>query len=129
MSKEEDDCFVEEIESYKPICYYSMNNGCVKEENTIFDRPDKETKEHLKPLFMQAKFDGVGVNKVLVDKGVVINLMPNFILRRISKKDTYLRPHYMILSDYEGKTSKALGVIQVDSVMGTNVIPTLFVVI
>lgn len=43
--------------------------------------------------------------------------------------NTNLRPHNMVLSDYEGKTSKALRVTLANIVVGTVVRPTLFVVI
>jgi len=33
-------------------------------------------KNHLKPLFIQAKVDEIGVNKVFIDGGAVVNLMP-----------------------------------------------------
>lgn len=108
VTEEEDDCFVEEIENHKPICYHIMNNGCLEEEKFIFDRPNEEMKQHIKPLFIWAKVDGVCVNKVLVDEGDTIYLMSKSQLRRIGKTYTNLRPHNMVLSDYEGKTSKAL---------------------
>lgn len=108
MTEEEDDCFVEEIENHKPMCYHIMNNGCLEEEKVIFDRPNEGMKQHIKPLFIWAKVDGVCVNKVLVDEGATIYLMSKSQLRRIGKTYTNMRPHNMVLSDYEGKTCKAL---------------------
>lgn len=65
----------------------------------------------------------------MVDWGATINLIPHSLLNKIGKYETDLRPQHMIMSNYEGKTSKALGVIQVDIVVGTITRPTLFVVI
>lgn len=45
--------------------------------------------------------------------------MPNFLLKKIAKKDMDLRPHNMVLYDYEGKTSNALGFILVNIDVGT----------
>lgn len=129
MTEEEDDCLTEEIENHKPLSYYVMNNGCVEKDNSVFDRPNEGMKQHLKSLFIWAKVDGVGVNKVLVDGGAVINVMPNSLLRRTGKKGTDLRLHNMILCDYKGKMSNVLGVIKVNIAVGTIVRPTLFVVI
>jgi len=42
-------------------------------------------KGHLKPLSIQAKVDDIGVNQVLVDGGVVVNLMPQSLLKKIGK--------------------------------------------
>lgn len=47
----------------------------------------------------------------------------------MGKVDTDLRPHNMVLSNYEGKTSHILGLIQVSLSVGSIVRPTLFMVI
>jgi len=52
-----------------------MNNGCVEETQAMFENPYGGINSHLKPLFIQAKVDNVGVNKVLVDGGASVNLM------------------------------------------------------
>ncbi|KAI5389321.1 hypothetical protein KIW84_074822 [Lathyrus oleraceus] len=57
----------EETMVHRPVCYYVMNNGCVEEHNAFFERPDDSMKAHLKPLFIKAKVENVGVNKILVD--------------------------------------------------------------
>ncbi|WP_338309929.1 hypothetical protein, partial [Bradyrhizobium sp. TM233] len=72
-------------------------------------------KKHLKSLFVWARIEGVGVNKVLVDGGAAINLMPKFLLKKIGKSVEDLQPHNMMLTDYEGKTSKSLGMLLVDT--------------
>ena len=46
---------------------------------------------HSRPLFIKPKVDNFGVNKVLVDSGGVVNLMPYSLLRKIGKFDTDLR--------------------------------------
>lgn len=80
-----------------------MNNGCVEEENVSFERTDKDMKNHFKPLFVKAKVDEVGVNKMLVDGGAIVNLMPHILLKKIGKFNTDLRPHNMVLSNHKGK--------------------------
>ena len=84
---------------------------------------------HLKPLYVQAKVNGVGINKVLVDGGATVNLMPQGLLKKIGKFDTDLRPHNIVLSNYEGKTGHSLGAIEVDLIVGTIKRTTLFLVI
>lgn len=78
-------------------------------------------KIHLKPLFIKSKVNNYGVSKVLVDSGATVNLMSHSLLRRIWKFDTDLGPHNMVLSNYKGKTSHSLNIIQVDLVVGTTV--------
>jgi hypothetical protein len=61
---------------HKPMCYYIMNNGCVEVQHAMFEIPNYHMKSHLKPLFIEAKVNKIGVNKVLVDGGAVVNLLP-----------------------------------------------------
>jgi len=68
------------------MCYF-VNNGSEDNRKAIFEQPDNSMKSHLKPLFIQAKVDEIGVNKALVDGGVVVNLMPQSLLKRIGKID------------------------------------------
>ena len=87
-------------------------------------------KNYLKPLFIQAKVDEVGINKVLVNSGgVAVNLMPQFLLKRIGKPDKELKPHNIIISNYEGKVDHSLGALQVNLSVGIVVRSTLFKVV
>ena len=91
-----------------------MNSGCIEEKNSFFKRPNEGMNSHLKPLSIRAKFENHIVNKILIDGGAAVNLMPHFLLRKIGKYDTDLRRHNMVLSNYEGKAEHTMGVIQVD---------------
>lgn len=86
-------------------------------------------KSHLKPLFIKTKVENYGVNKVLVDNGTTFNLMTHSLLKKIWNFEVDLRPHNMVLSNYEGKTGHPLGAIQVNLVVRTTVRPTLFMVV
>ncbi|WJX55947.1 hypothetical protein P8452_41659 [Trifolium repens] len=118
-----------EMADPKPICYYVMNNGCIEKQQATFERPDLGMKNHLKPLFIRAKVEGVGVNKVLIDGGAAVNLMPLSMLPKIGKYDCDLSAHNIVLSNYEGKTGHSRGAIQVDVAVGSIVRPTLFLVV
>lgn len=84
---------------------------------------------HLKPLFIRDKVDGTVVNKMFVDRGATVNLMPHSLFKRMGNTDEDLRPNNIVLSNYEGKTRHILGVIQVDLSIGSTSRPTLFMVI
>lgn len=86
-------------------------------------------KSHLKPLFIRCKVGNVGVKKILVDGGAMVNLMSHYMLKRIGKDDTNTNPHNMVLSNYEGKVGTKMRVIQVDLTVGTITRPTMFMVI
>jgi len=91
------------MEKYKSMCCYVTNYGCGDQQKAIFEKPNGSMKIHLKPLFIQAKVDDVGVNKVLVDGGAAINLMHQSLLKKIGKCGIDLKPHNTVMSNYEGK--------------------------
>jgi len=35
--------FTEEMAHHKPLCYYVMNNGCVKNQHVVFEKPECHT--------------------------------------------------------------------------------------
>jgi hypothetical protein len=106
-----------------------MENGCVEAHNAVFERPDGGMKNHLKALFIKAKVNDVGVNKILVDGGAVVNIMPHFMLKKLGLFDTDLHSHNVVLANYEGKTGHSLGAIQLEVCVGSTVRKTLFMVI
>ena len=106
-----------------------MGNGCVVGQQTMFERPDHHMQHHLKPLFIQAKINDVGINKVLVNGGAAVNLLPHFLLKKIGLSDSYLKPHNVDICNYEGKSGSSFGAVEVDLVVGTVKRPTSFLVV
>ncbi|CAJ2671752.1 unnamed protein product [Trifolium pratense] len=118
-----------EMANNKPVCYYIIGNGCVEDQNGMFERPDPGMKNHLKALFVRAKVNGVGVNRILVDGGAVVNILPQHMLKRLGVYETDLHTHNVVLANFEGNISHALGAIQLEVCVGTTVRKTLFMVI
>jgi hypothetical protein len=95
----------------------------------MFERPDHYMQHHLKSFFIQAKINDVGVNKVLVDGGAAVNLLPHLLLKKIGLSESDLKPHNVVLCNYEGKSGSSFGGFEVDLVVGTVKRPTLFLVV
>ena len=91
VSEQEEDFVPNETTEDKPLCYYVMNNGVVEEQKSMFERPSPGMMYHLKPLFIKAKVDGISVNKVFVDGGAAVNLMPLTLFKNMGKTDDDLR--------------------------------------
>lgn len=119
----------EEMALYRPTCYFVMNNGSMENQDAFFERPTPAMKNHLKPLLIRAKVEGFAVNKVLVDCGATVNIMPHHMLKKIGRYDTDIRSHNVVLSDYGGKTSNTMGVVQINITVGSVVRLTIFMVI
>lgn len=129
VSEVEEDFIPDEAINQKYICYYVMNNGVVEEQQVVFERPNPSMMYHLKLLFIRAKVEYKAINKVFVYGGTTVNLMPYSVFKKLGKVDEDLRPHNMVLSNYEGKTSNILSVIQVNLSIRSTSRGSLFMVI
>lgn len=67
---------VEKLVTHKPLCYYMMSDNSVNEDHTIFERPYMAMQQHLKPLYIRAKVNDIGMNKLLTDCGACVNVIP-----------------------------------------------------
>lgn len=109
--KESPEFETEEMALHKPVCYFVLNNGSVESQEAFFEKPTMGMKNHFKPLMIRENVEGVAINKVLVDCGTTVNIMPAYILKKIGKYENEVRPNNMVLSNYGGKTAHTLGVI------------------
>lgn len=82
-----------------------MNNGMVKEQYAIFEKPEQRMMYYLNPFLIRVKVDGMALNKVFVNGGVAVNLMSHSLFKKMGKTDEDLRPYNMVLSNYEGKST------------------------
>ena len=76
-------------------------------QQAIFDKPVKH--QHLKALYMKGLVDGKPMNKMLVDGGASINLMPYTTFCKLGKGPGDLMETDMMLKDFRGNTSKTRG--------------------
>jgi hypothetical protein len=65
------------------MCYYVTNYGRIEEQQAMFEKPNGFMKKYLKPLFIQERVENIGVNKVSVDGGAAVNLMPQSLLKKL----------------------------------------------
>lgn len=69
---------------------------------SFFEIPNIRMMYQLKPLFIRVKVDGMAVNKVFIDDDTTVNLMSHLLFKKMGKIEEDLRPHNMVLSNYEG---------------------------
>nr|KYP37009.1 hypothetical protein KK1_041822 [Cajanus cajan] len=99
-----------------------------KFNSAVFDSPTEEMKAHLKPLLLTLMIEGHEVNKVLVDGGAAINILPKTMLKRFGKIVTDLKPLNILISNYAGKSSQPEGMILLDVQIGSVKRTTMFIV-
>ncbi|XP_066320003.1 uncharacterized protein [Miscanthus floridulus] len=99
----------------------------LQSQQAIFDKPSQH--RHLKALYMKGFVDGKPMMKMLVDGGVVVNLMPYTTFRKLGKSPGDLIETDMMLKDFGGNTSKTQGALNVELTIGSKTLFTTFFVI
>ena len=80
----------------------------------IFEKPKEKSYKHLKGLYLKGFINGKPVNRMLVDTGAAVNLMPYFVLRRLGRSSADLIKTNVMLNDFNGQPSEAMGVLNVE---------------
>ena len=94
-----------------------------------FEKQEDEKRKHLKALFLKGFVDGKPITKMLVDGGAVMNIMPYAMLRKLGKGSEDLTKTDMMLKNFEGVVSPAVGALCVDFTIDSKTCPTTFSVI
>ena len=76
-------------------------------QQALFDKPVKH--RHLKALYVKGFVDGKPMNKMLVDGGASVNLMPYTTFRKLGKGPEDLMETNMMLKNFGGNASKTQG--------------------
>ena len=96
-------------------------------QQAIFDRPVKH--RHLKALYIKGFVNGKPMNKMLVDGGASVNLMPYTTFCKLGKGPGDLIETNMMLKDFGGNASKTRGAMNVELTVGSKALLTMFFVI
>jgi hypothetical protein len=84
---------------------------------------------HLKVLYLKGYINGQPVSRLLVDTGAAVNIMLYSVLRKLEHSVGDLIKTNITLSDFNGQTSEAQGVLSVDLTVGGKTVPTSFFVV
>jgi len=95
----------------------------------IFEKPKEKSYKHLKVLSLKGLIDGKPVNRMLVDTGTAVNLMPYSVLRRLGRSAADLIKTNVMLNDFNGQPSEAQDVLNVELIVGRKTVPTSFFIV
>jgi hypothetical protein len=95
----------------------------------IFEKPREKNYKHLKALYLKGYINGHPVNKMLVDTGAAVNIMPYLVLRRLGCSTEDLIKTNVALSDFNGQESEAQGILNVDLKVRSKTVPTSFFIV
>ena len=96
-------------------------------QQAIFDKLVKD--RHLKALYVKGFVDGKPMNKMLMDGGASVHLMPYTTFRKLGKGPRDLIETDMMLKDFGGNASKTRGAMNVELTIGSKTLLTMFFVI
>jgi hypothetical protein len=97
--------------------------------SVIFEKPREKNYKHLKALYLKGYINGHPVNKILVDTGAIVNIMPYSVLCRLGHSAEDLIKTNITLSDFNGQASEAQDVLNVDLTVGSKTVLTSFFII
>jgi hypothetical protein len=97
--------------------------------SVIFEKPRVKNYKHLKALYLKGYINGHPVNKMLVNTGAAVNIMPYSVLRRLGHSAEDLIKTNVALSDFNGQASEAQVALNVDLTVGRKTVPTSFFII
>jgi hypothetical protein len=95
----------------------------------IFEKSRERNDMHLKALYLNGYISSHPVNKMLVDTGAAVNIMPYSVLRRLARFAKDLIKTNVTLSDFNGQASEAQGILNVVLTVGSKTILTSFFII
>ncbi|KAK1685531.1 hypothetical protein QYE76_046379 [Lolium multiflorum] len=93
----------------------------------IFEKPRERSYRHLKALYLRGYINGQPVNKMLVDTGAAVNIMPYSMLRRLGRSSSDLIKTNT--ERFQRPSIDAQGVLNVDLTVGRKTIPTTFFIV
>jgi hypothetical protein len=95
----------------------------------IFEKPRAKNYKHLKALYLKDYINDQPVNKMLFNTGAAVNIMPYLVLCRLGRSTGDLIKTNVTLSDFNGQTSEAQGVLNVALTVGSKTVPTSFFIV
>jgi hypothetical protein len=97
-------------------------------KRAVFERHEK-LGQHMKPLYIKGYLDGKPVNRMLVDGGACVNIMPCAVFEKLGHKEEELMKMNMTLSGFSGEASNAKGIIAKELTVGSKSVLTAFFVV
>jgi len=95
----------------------------------IFEKPVDKKYRHLKPLYLKGYNNGKPINRMMVDTGAAVNLLPYAVCCKIGRTEEDLVKTNVVLNYFKGNPTPAKGVLNVDLTIGHKTVSTSFLVV
>jgi hypothetical protein len=101
---------------------------CLDLMEAVFEKPE-ELSQHMKPLYIWGHIDKRPISRMLIDGGVVLNLMPYSVFKKLRLEDDELMKTNLMLNGVGGNSMEARGVISMELTVGSKSLATAFFVV
>jgi hypothetical protein len=118
--REENQGAIQKAQGATPILLVTKNKS-FEPGTMVFEKPSKQMTQHLKPLYIKAHMNGRPVNKVLVDNGAAVNILPYKMLSKLAKTEEDLTPSDMAVNGFTGEPTLTKGIIPIQIKVGSKV--------
>ncbi|GLU07026.1 hypothetical protein SLE2022_240060 [Rubroshorea leprosula] len=105
------------------------DGGMDSADKIIFEKPEERMARHIRPLYIHAHLDGMPINRVLVDNGAAVNVLPTCILHKIGKSLGDLMETEVTISDFTGGVNRSRGILPVELTVGNRTLMCAFFVV
>ncbi|OMO89495.1 Retrotransposon gag protein [Corchorus capsularis] len=132
----------EQVESFEPPSYQEVEdvtevsqeedsggNNLDDSKAMVFIKPDESATCRIKPLYIKAHVDGIPLNRVFVDNGATVNLIPFSSLRKLGKSTNDLIKSDVTVSDFSGAIKKTRGILPTQFTIGSKTSLSAFFVV
>jgi hypothetical protein len=89
---------------------------CQDTGKIVFEKPALSMCQYIK-----AHMDGRPVNRVLVNNGATVNILPTFMPKKLFKTESDLIATYVSINGFAGGATKTKGVIPIEVKVGSKV--------
>lgn len=118
-----------ETETSEVACQVTVQAKEGKPKSAILEKPSPRMTQHIKPLYVKAHLNGRPLNRVLVDNGSAINILPARALWSLGKTVEDLIATEVTVIAFNGEPSKVLGLLPVELTVGSKTSVTAFFVV
>ncbi|GKV24835.1 hypothetical protein SLEP1_g34389 [Rubroshorea leprosula] len=98
-------------------------------DKIVFEKPEEKMARHIRPFYINSHMDGTPINRVLVDNGVAVNVLPTCMLYKIGKSLDDLVHTEVTISDFIGGVNRSRGLLPVELTVGNRTLMSAFFVV
>ncbi|KAL6993987.1 hypothetical protein U1Q18_052565 [Sarracenia purpurea var. burkii] len=106
-----------------------IKKDLARRSQVIMQTPEEVLKKHLRPLYISLKANGRPIEKVLVDNGAVVNILPSRMMKLLNKAGEDGIRTEVTVSNFAGGTSTVKGVLALQLTIGNSKMNVTFFVV